>query len=68
MRTISFKVDDDLIEKIDILARVNGMDRSQLIRLALKKIVYPDTKIKLKYPISFSLVNISERDLIEIEV
>ncbi|RLI85099.1 MAG: hypothetical protein DRP01_06985 [Archaeoglobales archaeon] len=68
MRTISFKVDEDLLKKIDLLAKLNNMERSHLIRLALKRIIDPNLRIKLKYPISFSLNDFNEKDLIEIEV
>lgn len=36
MRVVTFKVDDGLLEKLDSLARLKGVARSEIIRRALE--------------------------------
>ena len=36
MRVVTFKVEEDLLEKVDGLARLKGVTRSEVIRKALE--------------------------------
>lgn len=39
MRVVTFKVDEDLLEKLDTYARLKGMTRSEAIRKAIIKLL-----------------------------
>lgn len=39
MRTISFKIEEELLTKLDITARRLGLHRSEAIRLAIAKFI-----------------------------
>lgn len=39
MRIVTFRIDEELLEKIDLLCRKMGMNRSELIRMLLKKYI-----------------------------
>ena len=36
MRVVTFKVDEDLLEKLDSFARLKGVTRSEIIRKAIE--------------------------------
>ncbi|WFO76278.1 ribbon-helix-helix protein, CopG family [Desulfurococcaceae archaeon MEX13E-LK6-19] len=39
MRVVTFKIEEELLEKIDLLAKINNLSRSELIRRAVKALV-----------------------------
>ena len=51
MRVISFKIDEETLWKLDLLAKANNMSRSELIRRAIMALLEPEYKMKLLYPV-----------------
>ncbi len=45
MRVVTFKMDEDLLEKLDTYARLKGMTRSEAIRLAIKKLLEEEPRL-----------------------
>ena len=39
MRVVTFKVDEDLLERLDTYARLKGITRSEAIRRAIEKLL-----------------------------
>jgi metal-responsive CopG/Arc/MetJ family transcriptional regulator len=46
VRVITFKIDKYLLESLDFYATNHGMYRSEVIRLAIKKLLEEDEKTK----------------------
>ena len=42
MRVVTFKVDEDLLERLDTYARLKGMTRSEAIRKAIELLLQMD--------------------------
>jgi len=39
MRVVTFKADEELLEKLDSIARIKGISRSEAIREAIKEFI-----------------------------
>ena len=47
MRVVTFKIEEDLLERLDSFARLKGLTRSEVIRQAIEKYLkYNDQKVK----------------------
>ncbi|ADI32417.1 ribbon-helix-helix protein, CopG family [Staphylothermus hellenicus] len=46
LKVVTFKADEDLVEKIDEYASILGISRSELIRMALERIILEMSKIE----------------------
>ncbi|ABN70236.1 CopG domain protein DNA-binding domain protein [Staphylothermus marinus F1] len=46
LKVVTFKADEDLVEKIDEYASILGISRSELIRMALERLILEMTKIE----------------------
>ncbi len=50
MRVVTFKVEADLLEQIDIYAMNHGLNRSEAIRLAMQKLIEEERKKEKPLP------------------
>lgn len=46
LKVVTFKADEDLVEKIDEYASILGISRSELIRMALERLILEMAKIE----------------------
>ncbi len=44
MRVVTFKIDEDTLEKLDAYARLKGITRSEAIRRAIDKLLKEESK------------------------
>ena len=48
MRVITFKIDEDLLERLDTYARLKGITRSEAIRRAIEKLLESEKDVSPK--------------------
>lgn len=63
MRVVTFKIDEDLLEMIDMYARKTGYTRSEVIRKALVELL----KRELAYTVSKRRSKASKKYIIEVK-